>query len=77
MEYTIFHINNQIDSVPSLDLEPDEKVRLTGKLRKKLAEFRMASSLNIEMMINAASVNTSEDKEYYRNLMREILTRIR
>ena len=77
MESTLFQLNNQLDSVPSLDLESGEKVLLAGKLKKKLAEFRMASILDIEMMINATSENTCTDKENYLAPMREILTRIR
>ncbi len=77
MESVVSYLTNQINSVSSLDLEPEEKVLLTGRLKNKLVDFRISSSSNIETMISAASEDTAAGKGTYLNLMREILTRIR
>jgi tetratricopeptide (TPR) repeat protein len=76
MDSGIKQLKGQIDSVPSLDLEPREKVLLADRLRSKLLDFRMATSADIESMIEAASQAAIVERETYLKLMREILARI-
>jgi len=54
MDTSLKQLVNQIDSVPSLDLGAQEKVLLTDRLRKKLLDYRMAWSADIERMIGKA-----------------------
>jgi tetratricopeptide (TPR) repeat protein len=68
---------NVIDSVPSLDLQPAEKVILKGKLERKLLDHRMSSTSRIETMINALSNREIAGKEAYVKLLSEILESIR
>jgi tetratricopeptide (TPR) repeat protein len=77
MQDLILDQANQIASVASLDLDPNEKILLEGRLRKKLADSRVTSSSMMEMMIDALSEESIANKDNYVGLMKKILTRIR
>ncbi len=77
MQSAVYSLKGQIDSVPTLDLEPNEKVLLTGRLQNKLIDVRISSTRSIEMMIDEASRNSVSDKGNYVSFMREMLARIR
>ena len=70
-------ITDQINSIPALDLEPNEKVVLKGRLEKKLFEHRVLSAARIEAMINVISDDDIPARQNYVNLMTEILSGIR
>ena len=77
MESGIRNLKEQMNSVPALDLEPNEKVLLQDKLRYRLGEVRASCSSSIELMITEASEDPVPNNDRYLNLMREILNRIR
>jgi tetratricopeptide (TPR) repeat protein len=76
MESGIQQLRFQIDSVPSLDLETREKVLLSSRLRSKLLDYRMASTADIQRMIDNASQTAAVERETHLKLIREILGRI-
>jgi tetratricopeptide (TPR) repeat protein len=76
MESAIKNVTGQINAVPSLDLDPNEKSLLKDRLRYKLGDMRASYAANIEMMIGKASENSLVEKNNYLILMREILARI-
>jgi tetratricopeptide (TPR) repeat protein len=77
MESGVRNLKEQMNSVPALDLEPNERVLLQDKLRYRLGEVRASCSSNIELMITEASEDPVPNNDRYLNLMREILGRIR
>lgn len=77
METAIKSLKEQIESVPSFDLEPREKILLSDRMKSRLLDFRVASSSNIEKMIESASQTSVASKETYLKLMREMLGRLR
>jgi hypothetical protein len=52
MESALHNLRARIDSVPLLDLKPNEKFLLTDRLKNRLINMRISSAANIEMMIN-------------------------
>jgi hypothetical protein len=77
MEKVGRNLEEQIRSIPALDLEPAEKVILKGKIEKKLFDQRIESAAQIETIIKVISDNELTDKQNYLTLLSEILKDIR
>ncbi len=77
MDRTVRSLQDQIRSIPGMDLEEGEKLVLRGRVEKKLIEYRLASDSMIQSMLTTVSGEETEGKQVYVKLMSDILMRIR
>ncbi len=76
MDSDVRSMENQIKSVPAMDLDAAEKAALQGKLTQKLLASRRSSASVIDVMLDLASSSELGIKSSYLNLMKEVRERI-
>jgi hypothetical protein len=77
MQGAVGSMQKQIKSLPGLDLEPDERIVLQGRLEKKMLDYRMESARLIETMLKLTAGSENPKKDSYLELMTDVLERIR
>jgi tetratricopeptide (TPR) repeat protein len=77
MQGVIGGYEKQIRSIPTLDVEPDERVVFKGRIEKKLLEYRMESAGLIDAMVKIVAGSDHPKKDFYGGLMTDVLGRIR
>ncbi len=76
MESTVRGMERQVTSIPSLDLDPAEKLVLQGRMNNKLVNYRRTSASLIDGMLRMVSDSATEQRDSYMDLMREVQTRL-
>ncbi len=77
MQGVIGGYEKQIRSIPTLDVEPGERVVFQGRVEKKLLDYRMDSAQLIDTMAKIVGASDHPKKSFYADLMTEVLVRIR
>jgi tetratricopeptide (TPR) repeat protein len=76
MEKATRQLVSQVTAVAAMDLPPADKVALQGRKERRLADYRLSSSLLISGVVKILTDEDLPENQVYLKLMQEILQRL-